>query len=173
MLADLLPASMMDAPAGDTGRELDRLVAELSTDLINDIPTADPRWAEATRQGQLLYLPLSACGRRTKEFKRNTNVTIKYTPTQYGWTQLCALSRLLMMMNILNLGLWWWFQFEIVMIFTLMGLWASLCTFQSFVHQLFWVTSYQAWELAADPQISAGKEKCPPPKIKRSAQIRM
>ena len=31
----------------------------------------------------------------------------------------------------------------------------------------------QAWELAADPRISAGKEKCPPQNIKRSAQIRM
>ena len=30
----------------------------------------------------------------------------------------------------------------------------------------------QAWELAADPRISVEK-KCPPPKIKRSAQIRM
>ena len=31
----------------------------------------------------------------------------------------------------------------------------------------------QAWELAADPRISVGKKKCLPPKIKRSAQIRM
>ena len=31
----------------------------------------------------------------------------------------------------------------------------------------------QTWELAADPWISVGKKKVRPPKIKRSAQIRM
>ena len=32
---------------------------------------------------------------------------------------------------------------------------------------------HQAWELATDPPISVGKKKCPPKKMKRSAQIRM
>ena len=34
-------------------------------------------------------------------------------------------------------------------------------------------TELQAWELVADPRISVGKKKCPPPKIKGFAQIRM
>ncbi|KAL8610413.1 hypothetical protein ACOMHN_035130 [Nucella lapillus] len=50
MVDDLFPASVMDAPPGESGRELDQLVASLSSDIIDDYPTADPRWAEAVRQ---------------------------------------------------------------------------------------------------------------------------
>ncbi|XP_076463530.1 nuclear pore complex protein Nup133-like [Babylonia areolata] len=50
MLEDLFPDSLMDAPPGEKGREVDRLVTSLSSDIIDDYPTADPRWAEAVRQ---------------------------------------------------------------------------------------------------------------------------
>ena len=54
MLEDLFPAAIMDAEAGEGGREIDCLVTGLSSDLIDDYPTADPRWAEAARHGQPL-----------------------------------------------------------------------------------------------------------------------
>lgn len=54
MLEDLFPASQMEAEAGEGGREMDCLVTELSCELIDDYPTADPRWAESTRHGQSL-----------------------------------------------------------------------------------------------------------------------
>ena len=42
------------------------------------------------------------------------------------------------------------------------------------VRRAFKACPLQAWELAADPRISVGeKKKCPPQKIKRSAQVRM
>ncbi|KAK7104815.1 nuclear pore complex protein Nup133-like [Littorina saxatilis] len=49
MLEDLFPGAVMDALPGDGGREMDRLVTELSCELIDDYPTADPRWAESSR----------------------------------------------------------------------------------------------------------------------------
>lgn len=50
MLEDLFSPAVMEAPAIDAGREMDRLVAALSSDLIDDYPTSDPRWAESSRQ---------------------------------------------------------------------------------------------------------------------------
>ena len=53
MLGELFPATSMDAE-GDGIRELDRLVMELSSNLIDDYPTADPRWAESSRNGNFM-----------------------------------------------------------------------------------------------------------------------
>lgn len=52
MLGDLLPPAVMELSVSETGREIDKLVAALSCDIIDDYPTADPRWAESIRQGE-------------------------------------------------------------------------------------------------------------------------
>ncbi|PVD32345.1 hypothetical protein C0Q70_07778 [Pomacea canaliculata] len=50
LLGDLLPPAVMELSVSETGREIDKLVAALSCDIIDDYPTADPRWAESIRQ---------------------------------------------------------------------------------------------------------------------------
>jgi hypothetical protein len=54
MLSELFPASLFEVDSGEGGGELDKLVVGLSCDLIDDYPTADPRWAESSRYGQWL-----------------------------------------------------------------------------------------------------------------------
>ncbi|KAH3854403.1 hypothetical protein DPMN_096945 [Dreissena polymorpha] len=45
MIEELFP----DEPVGNQSTEIDRLVAGLSRDLIDDYPASDPRWAETSR----------------------------------------------------------------------------------------------------------------------------
>jgi len=47
LVIELFPGLADGEPAND----LDLLVSGLSNDLIDDIPTADPRWADNSRSG--------------------------------------------------------------------------------------------------------------------------
>ena len=48
---DLFPENVVSA--GTQTTDIDRLVAGLSRDLIDDPPASDPRWAENVKPGKL------------------------------------------------------------------------------------------------------------------------
>ena len=52
MIVDELFPKDMRSVSPQVDSELDRLVASLSQEMVDDIPVKDPRWAEAASKGK-------------------------------------------------------------------------------------------------------------------------
>lgn len=88
MLADLFPAAVMEADAGDGGRELDCLVKELSCELIDDYPTADPRWAESCRTDRGSSTHSLIISQQLRDKVRAHDYFVDFLKQSHLWEQL-------------------------------------------------------------------------------------